>query len=190
MTDDLQSRREADYIRFKHYAALTFLVASPILIALPPRKLDHLTVLLTGAFCVSANHITQERTGRSIVGRLESRLSRAPVAGPISELPSERAQEIQMRLRAAREKQLREGGLSQEEVEKLWARQEHDRGVTERVWMGGEEEGWKERRVREEQKALAEGRGYGDLIKEYVSDAWFGQKEQQQQSKEGGSDKN
>lgn len=190
MADDLQSRREANYIRFKHYAALTFLVASPILIALPPRKLDHLTVLLTGAFCVSGNHITQERTGRSIVDCLESRISRDP--GPISELPSERAQEIQMRLRAAREKQLREGGLSQEKMEKLRARQEHDRGVAERVWMGAEEEGWKERRVRDEQKALAEGRGYGDLIKEYVWDAWSGQKkeQQQQQSKEGGLDEN
>ncbi|KAF4208605.1 hypothetical protein CNMCM5878_005432 [Aspergillus fumigatiaffinis] len=40
---DIHSTREADYLRFKHYAALTFLIASPVLIALPPRKLDHLT---------------------------------------------------------------------------------------------------------------------------------------------------
>lgn len=162
---DINDRREADFVRFKRYAALTFLVASPILIALPPRKLDHLTVLLGGAFCVSANHITHERTGRSIMDRLESRLSRGT---RISELPSERALDIQARLRAAREKQLREGGLSQEEVEKLRARQEQDKGIAERVWMGGEEEGWRERRVREEQEALAEGRGYGDLIREHV----------------------
>lgn len=168
---DINVRREADFVRFKRYAALTFLVASPILIALPPRKLDHLTVLLGGAFCVSANHITHERTGRSIMDRLVSRLSRGT---RISELPSERALEIQARLRAAREKQLREGGLSQEEAEKLRARQEQDKGIAERVWMGGEEEGWRERRVREEQEALAEGRGYGDLIREHVWDVITG----------------
>ncbi|KAL4903204.1 hypothetical protein BDW74DRAFT_156851, partial [Aspergillus multicolor] len=62
--------READFARFKNYAAYTFLLASPILIALPPRKLDHLTVALTTAFGVSANHITRERTGRSIIDRI------------------------------------------------------------------------------------------------------------------------
>lgn len=168
-----EARREADFIRFKRYAALTFLVASPILIALPPRKLDHLTVLLGGAFCVSANHLTQERTGRSIMDRLESRLSRGV---RVSELPSERAQEIQARVRASREKQLRDGGLSEEEIEKLRARQVQDKGLAERVWMGGEQEGWRERRIREEQQALAEGRGYGDLIKEHVWDVWTGKK--------------
>lgn len=163
--------READFIRFKNYAALTFLVASPILIALPPRKLDHLTVLLGGAFCVSANHLTHERTGRSIMERLESRLSRGV---RVSELPSERALEIQARVRASREKQLRDGGLSQEEIEKLRARQVQDKGLAERMWMGGEQEGWREKRVREEQEALAEGRGYGYLIKEHVWDVWMG----------------
>lgn len=107
--------------------------------------------------------------------RLESRLSRPSAI--ISELPSERAQEIQARLRAAREKQLREGGLSEEEIERLRARQVQEKGIAERVWMGGEEEGWKERRLREEAEALAEGKGYGDLIKEHVSDVWSWGKE-------------
>lgn len=168
-----EARREEDFIRFKRYTALTFLVASPILIALPPRKLDHLTVLLGGAFCMSANHLTQERTGRSIVDRIESRLSRGV---RIADLPSEKAQEIQARVRASREKQLREGGLSEEEIEKLRARQTQDKGIAERVWMGGEQEGWRERRMKEEQEALAQGRGYGDLIKEHVWDVWAGNK--------------
>ena len=184
MADDIQARREADYARFKNYAALTFLVASPVLIALPPRKLDHLTVLLTGAFCVSANHITYERTGRSIIDRFESRISRPPTL--ISELPSERAQEIQARLRASREAQLREGGMPKEELEKLQARQLQDKGAAERIWMGGEWEGWKEKRLREEQKALAEGKGYGDLIKEHIWDVWtWGEKGQSNGEGEG-----
>ncbi|GIC85777.1 uncharacterized protein Aud_001616 [Aspergillus udagawae] len=174
---DMHSIREADYIRFKHYAALTFLVASPVLIALPPRKLDHLTVLLTGAFCVSANHLTREHTGRSIVERIEARIASTPSLA-ISDLPSQRAQEVQAKLRAARDAQIRQGGLVGEELEKLKARQAQEKGVAERIWMGGETEGWKERRLREEQKALEEGKGYGDLIKEHIWDVWtWGQKD-------------
>ncbi|PLB51195.1 hypothetical protein P170DRAFT_406902 [Aspergillus steynii IBT 23096] len=182
----MQARREADYERFKTYAAMTFLVASPVLIALPPRKLDHLTVLLTSAFCVSANHLTRERTGRSIVERIESRISSTRSALPASgELPSERAREIQARLRAARDAQIKEGGLVSEELERLKARQRQEKGVLEQVWMGGEEEGWKERRLREEQQALEEGKGYGDLIKEHIWDVWtWGEKEGEEKGKD------
>ncbi|KAA8648180.1 hypothetical protein EYZ11_000544 [Aspergillus tanneri] len=176
---DLQARREADYERFKHYAAMTFLVASPVLIALPPRKLDPLTVLLSTAWCVSANHVTRERTGRSIVERIESRIaSTSSVAG---ELPSDRAQEIQATLRAARDARVHEGSLVGEELEKLKARQRQEKSILEQVWMGKETEGWKERRLREEQQALDEGKGYGDLIKEHIWDVWtWGQKDQGQ----------
>lgn len=174
---DTQAIREADYERFKNYAALTFLVASPILIAIPPRKLDHLTVLLTGAFCVSANHITREQTGRSILDRLEARVSSSnnkPSSSPgiFRELPSERAEQIQAQLRAARDAQLRDASLAAEEKGKLKARQQQEKGMAQRIWMGSETKGWKERRLREEQKALDEGKGYGDLIKEHIWDVW------------------
>ncbi|KAJ5900720.1 uncharacterized protein N7473_004790 [Penicillium subrubescens] len=140
-----QAPREADYERFKNYAAITFLIASPVLIALPPRKFDHLTVLLASAFAVSANHITRERTGRSIVERIEARIARPPTI--MRELPSERAEEIQARLRAARDAQIREAEAQVQaasvsgELEKLKARQMQEKGVAQRVWMGGEEEG-------------------------------------------------
>ncbi|KKK19773.1 hypothetical protein AOCH_003187 [Aspergillus ochraceoroseus] len=158
------SSRDADFRRFKTYAAITFLVAAPVLIALPPRKLDHLTVLLGTAFCVSANHLTRERTGRSILDRIESRVAahstHSPIPGfTIADLPSERAQEIQAKLRATRDAQIRDGSVVGEEWERLKARQLQDQGVVERVWMGGETAGWKERRLREEQRALDEGKG-------------------------------
>ncbi|PYI02798.1 hypothetical protein BO78DRAFT_351023 [Aspergillus sclerotiicarbonarius CBS 121057] len=181
-TDDLQSRREADFERFKTVTAYTFLIASPILIALPPRKLDNLTVLLTGAFCISANHLTRERTGRSIVDRIEAQISRNPLSA-ISELPSQRALEIQAKLRAAREAQIQTA--VGEELEKLKARQAQEKPALEKIWMGGETEGWKERRLREEQKALDEGKGYGDLIKEHIWDVWtWGQKEKEEVEKD------
>ncbi|KAI9930425.1 hypothetical protein ASPWEDRAFT_39308 [Aspergillus wentii DTO 134E9] len=177
---EIQAIREADYIRFKHYAALGFLVASPILIALPPRRLDPLTVLLTSAFFVSANHITHERTGRSIVDRIESKIAYSSKAVSVPDLPSERALELQARMRAARDAQIKEGGLVSEELEKLKARQEQEKGMAERIWMGGEVEGWKERRLREEREALEEGRGYGDLIKEHIWDVWtWGKKDEE-----------
>ncbi|RAL14868.1 uncharacterized protein BO97DRAFT_476285 [Aspergillus homomorphus CBS 101889] len=172
----LQTQREADYQRFKTYTAWTLLIASPILIALPPRKLDNLTVLQLSAFSISANHLTRERTGRSIVDRIEDKIasgrtrSDGTLASLGSGLPSERALEIQARLRADREKQIEEA--KGEELAKLKAREEFEKPVLQRVWMGSETEGWKERRIREEQQALAEGKGYGDLIREHIWDVW------------------
>ncbi|CAI7630870.1 unnamed protein product [Penicillium manginii] len=175
------AQREADYERFKTYAATGFLVAAPVLIALPPRKFDHLTVLLASAFCVSANHITRERTGRSIVDRIEARITTRPAV--LRELPSERAQEIQARLRAAREAQMKEA--VGEELEKLKAREAQEQGVVQRVWMGGEAPGWMEKRLQEEQKALEEGKGYGDLIQEHIWDVWnWGKKEEEEEDEE------
>ncbi|CEL08841.1 hypothetical protein BJX68DRAFT_263462 [Aspergillus pseudodeflectus] len=171
MSDDsIQKTREADFKRFKKYAAIGFLVASPILIALPPRRLDHLTVLHITAFAISANYITRERTGRSIVERIIPASSSS--SSELMGLPTERAREIQARLRAAQEARMREVGIEKEELEKLKARQRQEKGVLERVWMGNEEEGWKERRLREEQKALDEGKGYGDMIKEHIWEVW------------------
>jgi hypothetical protein len=165
---ETQAQRERDYERFKNYTAIGFLVASPIIIALPPRRLDLNTVALASAFAISANHITRERTGRSIVDRIESRISTRPAM--LRQLPSERAEEVQARLKAAREAQMREA--TGEELEKLKARQNHEKGVVDRVWMGGESAGWKERRLEEERKAIEEGKGYGDLIMDHIWDVW------------------
>ncbi|KAL3428986.1 hypothetical protein BDV09DRAFT_203618 [Aspergillus tetrazonus] len=162
--------RDADFARFKNYAAYTFLFGAPILIALPPRKLDHLTVLLTGAFAASANHITRERTGQSILDRLESRISRTSLHNP--SLPSEKAREIQARIRAEREKRMGQEGVPKEEMEMLKARRDQDRGMLQTLWMGDEEKGWKEKRIQEEREALAAGKGYGDLIREHIWDVW------------------
>jgi hypothetical protein len=176
--ENTNAARLADYIRFKRYAAYTFLVASPILIALPPRKLDLNTVALASAFAVSANHLYKDRTGRSVSEAVQARFLQPKPAktGPgfFEDLPSERAQEIQAKLRAAREAQIRDanGLVSEEMKEKLKARQQQERSLGERIWMGQETEGWKEKRLREEQKALDEGKGYGDLIMEHIWDVW------------------
>ncbi|PGG96088.1 hypothetical protein AJ80_09876 [Polytolypa hystricis UAMH7299] len=158
--------RVEEFKRFKHYTALTLLVASPIIIALPPRKLDFYTISLGAVFLISANHLTTVRTGRSITANIFQ-------PSFIQPLPSEKAQAVHAQMRAAREAQIRDAaitGLSEEEVEKLKKRQQP--GVVERVWMGGETEGWKEKRLREEQEALDEGKGYADLIVDHIWDVW------------------
>lgn len=177
--------READYIRFKKYAAWTFVVAAPIITALPPRKLDHYTVLLTSAWLVSANHLSREYTGQSLMERLEGRLSKP--SSIMQDLPTERAQQIQAKLRAARDAQIRDGSAVGEELERLKRQQQQERSLAEKIWMGSETEGWKERRLREEQKALEEGKSYGDLILEHIWDVWnwgkMGEKKEEGNSK-------
>jgi hypothetical protein len=199
--------RSADYLKFKRYAAYTFLIASPILIALPPRKLDLYTVSLTGAFAVSGEYLYREKhNGQGIGDALRRRAVGRNTAGPASslgeagiadaatssppasttkktssfnlfrDLPSDRAQEVQAKLRVAQEIHMREGTAVSEELEKLKRRHDEQRqsekSIVERIWIGNETEGWKERRLREEQKALNEGKGYGDLIMEHIWDVW------------------
>ncbi|BCS19932.1 uncharacterized protein APUU_20364A [Aspergillus puulaauensis] len=183
--------RDADFQRFKNYAAISFLVAAPVLMALPPRKLDHLTVLLTGAFCASANHMTRERTGRSILERLGDRVSSSSTHNPnpsflgSGDLPSDKAREIQAKVRAAREARMQEENVGREEMERLKAQKEQDRSVLDRFWNGNEKGGWKERRLREEQKALDEGRGYGDLIKDHIWEVWtWGEKKGEEEEED------
>ena len=133
---------------------------------------------------MSANYLVRERTGKGFFGHIT-----APLAEAKNEMPSERALAVQAQLRAARDAQLREGGATGEELEKLRERQKHDKGFVNKVWMGDETEGWKERRIREEQKAFAEGKGYGDLIMEQIREVWpWGEKKRgdaDEQTKDG-----
>ncbi|KAI9732909.1 MAG: hypothetical protein M1835_003480, partial [Candelina submexicana] len=46
------------------------------------------------------------------------------------------------------------------------------KGLVEKIWMGDEDEGWKERRIREEKEAIEEGRGYSGLIMDQIWEVW------------------
>lgn len=174
--------RQEDYVRFKHYTAMTFLVISPILIALPPRKLDLYTASLGTAFIISASHLTTQRTGQGLVSHMGSFIERhKPTI--FRDLPTEQAEEVQIQLRIAREK---ERELAEKSGNAASSKEGEEgvglRGLGKKVWMGGESEGWKERRWEEERKALEEGRGYGDLIMEYLKDAWRLEKKGEEQT--------
>ncbi|MCJ1249016.1 hypothetical protein MMC30_006238 [Trapelia coarctata] len=161
------------FTKTTHALSLLLLLASPILLALPPRKLDLYTTSLAGAWVVSANHLTHERTGTGIIGNVGRKLSDA------NSLPTERAREVQARLRSGREKRegdtrgpdgrvMGAGGKKIEEGEEARG----VAGLAKKLWMGQEDEGWKERRLREEREALAEGKGYGGLIVDQIWEVW------------------
>jgi hypothetical protein len=175
----LQSARESDYFKFKRIAAWTFVVASPVLIALPPRKLDFNTVALSAAFAVSANHLYRDSNpyGRGIIddfgvkylGKSAEPARSQGITNLFNALPTEKAQEVQARLRASKEASLK----TEEELEKYKSNKRfEDRTLPEKIWLGSEAEGWKEKRLREEQKALDEGKGYGDLIMDHIWEVW------------------
>ncbi|OCL14718.1 hypothetical protein AOQ84DRAFT_330578 [Glonium stellatum] len=155
----LAQRRQEQYETLKRNLALACLVGCPAIMALPPRKLDLYTFALGAVWVVSANQAARSYTGRGVWQHV------APLADN-SALPTERAREVQ---RALREREERERG----EREALGRRDGvRERGLLEKVWMGDEKEGWKERRLQEEREALEEGRGYGSMIMEQIWEVW------------------
>ena len=170
--DDLGAKRFSDYIKFKHYTALTLLFASPVIIAIPPRRLNNLTALLVGAWIASSDHLLYEKTGRGIGSRIVSAFpsSSNHDSGDIS-MPTERARQVHAKLSEARDAQIRRyeeekrlGNVSvSTELEKLKARQDKD---------SSEKGGWQKKRDEEEQQVFSEGKGYGELLKRYFRGAW------------------
>ncbi|OMP87988.1 hypothetical protein BK809_0008082 [Diplodia seriata] len=151
------------YAKLTHRLSIWLLVACPAIALLPPRKLDLYTAGLGGMTLVAAEHLARERTGRTILQRIGGGLKQ-----PADHMPTERARQVrEMQLRAKEEREAvlrQQAGAQQEKKE--------DEGVLQRVWMGGEKEGWRERRLKEEREAIEEGRGYGDLIMDQVWEVW------------------
>lgn len=158
------------FSRFLHNLSLTMLVGAPILIALPPRKLDLYTFFLAGSFVASADHLVKERTGAGLLYQL-----------PGAKLPP-MALEYQERLRRSEQQQKRlldeplpQTSTVQQELEKRKIEHRQPAGLEKAakdLWMGGEKEGWKERRLAEEQKKLDQGEGYGSMIMDQIWDVW------------------
>jgi len=161
------------YARLKNTTSISLLLACPLLMLLPPRKLDLYTFSLGGAWLWSANALSRERSGRSILERVDAWRPR--------DLPGRRAEEVRERLRT--ERGVRGGG----EGDGGEGGKGKEKGLVGRLWMGGEEEGWKERRDREEREALEEGRGYGGLILDQIWEVWsWGEGKGKGEGREGG----
>ena len=140
------------YTTFLHTASLSLLVLSPILIALPPRKLDLYTFSLVGAFSWSGNHLLRERTGLGVLGHLGARRrhqqdEQEQYPGLTGGLPA--AAYGRGRLLDEAPRAHGAGGIS-----------------------GAVREDWKAERLKEEQEKLDQGEGYGDMIKDQIWDVW------------------
>ena len=78
-----------------HNVALGALIVCPIIILLPPRKLDIYTLALISGTLIGGNQIAYEYTGRSIATRWQDRMQ--SVAGANAGLPP-KALEMQKRM--------------------------------------------------------------------------------------------
>lgn len=135
-----------DYRVALRNTAIVGVVAFPILIALPPRKLDFYTFALTFGTYYCGNHLSQEYTGRTITENVFGVRRAQPI---LQELPS-------MDLSSAQMEELRE--RRQEELRS--ARKElHDKGKD-----------WAVERQKEVEEAVDEGKGIGDMIMDQISE--------------------
>ncbi|KAK7427144.1 hypothetical protein QQZ08_006413 [Neonectria magnoliae] len=147
---------------FIHNSAIAGAIILPIVMALPPRKMDIRFFVLAGAFSLATNQLAYEYTGQSIYGRFGSRVG--SLVG--TELP-DGAKRTQKLLREHREREAAEKKREAENKQGLAK-------VLNDTWMGGEGENWREKRAEEHRKKFEEGKGFGDIIMDQVSDVWNG----------------
>ncbi|KAF1345709.1 hypothetical protein BDV97DRAFT_358900 [Delphinella strobiligena] len=156
-----------------HRAAIFTLVVCPALAALPPRKFDVYTVGLIGLTGFSGNYLYKESRGHSIWhvigGSKAEGLRKDTIGDGDATLPTERAREFQKHLKELRAEKARAEGkpIPDKDIEIAKG------SILDKVYYGAEEpEGWRERRAREDQEKLAQGKGYGDIIMEQIWDVW------------------
>ncbi|KAF1972490.1 hypothetical protein BU23DRAFT_555024 [Bimuria novae-zelandiae CBS 107.79] len=174
----LALEQRARYASLTRTLAIGGLIACPTLALLPPRKLDLYTLSLAIGFYLSADHLTQSSYNRPVISYL------IPSSPFPTDLPTDKAREVSrvLREKEAVERARREG------VSELGGEKEgrKNNGVLTRIWMGEEEEGWKEKRMEEERRAREEGKGYGEMILEQIWEVWnWGDKKEQKGKREG-----
>ncbi|KAL2266315.1 hypothetical protein VTJ83DRAFT_5667 [Remersonia thermophila] len=191
-----------------HNAALGLAVLAPIGLVLPSRgksRFNLQNALLGGTAFWAFNQLAHDYTGKSITARSserwgallgispkdkeaaaaeeEAKNEKKKKAGIFRDLPTERAVRNKELIEAERRRR------AEAEGREYIPREERQRGFWGRLWMGGEKEGWREKRLEEEKKALESGKGYGGLIVDQVKEVWEGwgsSKKDGEGGKEGG----
>ena len=185
---ELRQRKMQDFERMKHYAALTGLFLTPTLALMPPRKLDLYTVALGCGFVASASQLSKERYGRGLIDLAGVRYS-----AYIERQRQEKAQTLGLgQAKENKEKHFSSSSLwgtaspqsspdtdtTEQELSTARAQEaalrqpSSDTNLLKKLWMGGEEEGWREKRAKEHEDALERGETIGDLIRAQVSEVW------------------
>lgn len=172
--------------------SLSILIIGPIVIALPPRKLDFYTVFLIGGTAWGGNEVCRNYTGRSIVQRAKDRATKMTGTGL-----SEKAQMVQQRLREEKASKF-QGGLGGastvtgeskvlQEVERIRTSsmdEKEKQRELEKVKGGGETKTWKQKRDEREREYLENGKGYSDLIMDQIWEVWNWGQEKTEEIKE------
>ncbi|KAK4177482.1 hypothetical protein QBC36DRAFT_130426 [Triangularia setosa] len=142
--------------------------------------------LFYGGAYLSFSGLAHDYTGKSIYrrtnDRIDSLFNTNSSSSVFNHLP-EQAQRTKQLMKEERERRrIAEGKPPVEEEGK-----KKKESVITKIWMGGEKEGWQERRIEEEKKALEGGKGYGDLIVEQMYEVfgWGKKKEEEEGKKEG-----
>ncbi|KAM3513178.1 hypothetical protein MY11210_003203 [Beauveria gryllotalpidicola] len=143
--------------------ALVFAVGTPLIMLMPPRRIDLRFFALATTFSLSTNHLCKSYTGESIYDRFNKRVSSAFDSG----LP-EGAQRTQRLLKEHREREAAAKGRPPP------GQDGHGSNMLKDIWMGGEKEDWKERRAKEHQRSFEEGKGMSDIIMEQIADVLSG----------------
>lgn len=157
----------ADYTRFLSTSTLAACVLAPVLIALPPRKLDLFTFSLTGVFIASVDYQAKERTGLGLVERTSRRFlsSREPLAGATQDDTSA----------------IRKG--DRELVEQSSSNLVPG-GPRSSSLQHQAQQDWKQLRLKEEQEKLDQGEGYGSMIMDQIWGVWNQEEKKMEQIKE------
>jgi hypothetical protein len=153
-------------------------ILGPIALVLPTRGPRGIKSTLQNAVLGSAsfwgvNQLAEEYTGKSITARSSERwcafLGIGPAAveggrGVFDTLPTDTAARNKALMAAERRRRAEAEGREYKEP--------GGGTLFERFWMGKEREGWKEKRLEEERKALESGTGYGGLIVDQVKEVF------------------
>ncbi|KAL8973087.1 MAG: hypothetical protein Q9197_002491 [Variospora fuerteventurae] len=166
---------------------LSLLVTTPILAALPPRKIDLYTFMLGCTFILSAEELTIGSASRRFSSTTTLRPPPPPLpqqAQPFAAHPQDANEKLPLAAQSEATQRFLSSDTAPEDAKARFLRREREEeagvaGMARKLWYGSETEGWKERRIREEKEALEEGRGYGELIWDAVREAFGGSVERE-----------
>jgi hypothetical protein len=144
--------------------AIATAVACPILVLLPPRKLDFFTVGLCITTVFSTNYLVADYTGRTITQHITG--ARPPV---LSSAGAQQTDDAQTRVSDAVRLERQEALLRAPHAQSV---DKEKTGIAEQVEASRQQAKWAIERQREEQEALDEGKGFGDIIMDQVYEVW------------------
>ncbi|KAI0537799.1 hypothetical protein GGR58DRAFT_327525 [Xylaria digitata] len=198
-----------------HTVALGVTPLALIALFLPPRRLDLRAAMLGGVALWGTNQLAHDYTGKSFAQRFSSRMAsltgtELPEKAKATQARIREEKERRERLRALRDEMIRTGAApangeawSDDQKRALLAayerqrreggggievprKEEGEKGILEKIWMGNAAPDWKEKRDQKEKEALQEGGGgYWGLITDQIAEVWSGGKKDEEDTAKG-----